>query len=164
MARGSSQKTKADAGDRLVSKNRRAFFDYEVGDKYEAGIVLIGSEARSLRQNSADLADAWVDIDSRGEAWVKGMRIPPLKHAAFGHEERRPRKLLLHKEQIDRLRGYSARDGMTLVVTQCYFIKNRAKIEIAAARGRKKHDKRQHIRERDADREARVAMRRGRRD
>jgi SsrA-binding protein len=164
MARGGSKNPKADAGDRLVSKNRRAFFDYEVGDSYEAGIVLIGSEVRSLRANSADLADAWVDIDARGEAWVKGMRIPPLQHAAFGHEERRPRKLLLHKEQIDRLRGYSARDGMTLVVTKCYFKKNRAKIEVAAARGRKKHDKRQHIRERDADREARVAMRRGRRD
>ena len=164
MARGGSQKTKADAGDRLVSKNRRAFFDYEIGDTYEAGLVLIGSEARSLRENSADLADAWVDIDSRGEAWVKGMRIPPMKHAAFGHEERRPRKLLLHREQIDRLRGYMTRDGMTLVVVKCYFTKNRAKIEVATARGRKKHDKRQVIRERDADREARVAMRRGRRD
>ena len=163
MARGSSQKSSADAGDRLVSKNRRAFFDYEIGDTYEAGLVLIGSEARSLRENSADLADAWVDIDARGEAWVKGMRIPVLKHAAFGHEERRPRKLLLHKEQIDRLRGYMTRDGMTLVVIKCYFKNHRAKIELAAARGRKKHDKRAVIRERDADREARVAMRRGRR-
>jgi SsrA-binding protein len=163
MARGSSQKSSKDGGDRLVSKNRRAFFDYEMGDTYEAGIVLIGSEARSLREGSADLTDAWVDIDARGEAWVKGMRIPPLKHAAFGHEERRPRKLLLHKEQIDRLRGYSARDGMTLVVTKCYFTKGRVKVEVAAARGRKQHDKRQVIRERDADREARVAMRRGRR-
>jgi SsrA-binding protein len=134
-----------------------------MGDTYEAGLVLIGSEARSLRENHADLTDAWVDIDARGEAWVKGMRIPHLKHAAFGHEERRPRKLLLHKEQIDRLRGYSTRDGMTLVVTRCYIKNNRAKLEVAAARGRKKHDKRQVLRERDADREARVAMRRGRR-
>jgi SsrA-binding protein len=164
MARGSSKKPPSETGDRLVSKNRRAFFDYEIGDTYEAGLVLIGSEARSLRENSADLADAWVDIDARGEAWVKGMRIPVLKHAAFGHEERRPRKLLLHKEQIDRLRGYMTRDGMTLVVVKCYFTKNRAKIELAPARGRKKHDKRAVIRERDADREARVAMRRGRRD
>jgi len=154
---------KASAGDRLVSKNRRAFFDYEIGDTYEAGLVLIGSEVRSLRENSADLTDAWVDIDARGEAWVRGLRIPPLKHAAFGHEERRPRKLLLHREQIDRMRGLSERDGMTLIVTKCYFKSNRGKIEIAVAKGRKTHDKRQALRERDAAKEARNAIRRGRR-
>jgi SsrA-binding protein len=163
MARASSDKKQAKGGDRLVSKNRRAFFDYEVGDVFEAGLVLIGSEVRSLRENSADLADAWVDIDQRGEAWVKGLRIPPLKHAAFGHEERRPRKLLLRRDQIDRLRGANQRDGMTLIVTKCYFKQNRAKLEIAEARGRKKYDKRQALRARDADREARVAVQRGRR-
>jgi SsrA-binding protein len=162
MARHATDKAARGGGDRVVSKNRRAFFDYDVGDKYEAGLVLIGSEVRALREGSADLTDAWVDIDSRGEAWVKGLRIPPLKHAAFGHEERRPRKLLLHREQIDRLRGLNQRDGMTLIVTQCYFKANRGKIEIAVARGRKKHDKRQALREKDADREARVAMQRGR--
>jgi SsrA-binding protein len=153
---------KSPSGDRLVSKNRRAHFDYELSEFYEAGLVLIGSEVRSLRENGADLGDAWVDIDRRGEAWVKGLRIPPLKHAAFGHEERRPRKLLLHTEQIDRLRGAVERDGMTLICTKCYFKTNRAKIEIAVARGKKKHDKRQALRERDAHREAEAAMRRGR--
>jgi SsrA-binding protein len=162
MARHASEKAARGGGDRVVAKNRRAFYDYEVGDKYEAGLVLIGSEVRALREGSADLTDAWVDIDSRGEAWVKGLRIPPLKHAAFGHEERRPRKLLLHREQIDRLRGLNQRDGMTLIVTQCYFKQNRGKIEIAVAKGRKKYDKRQAVREKDADREARVAMQRGR--
>lgn len=150
-------------GDRLVSKNRRASFDYELGDKWEAGLVLIGSEVRSLRENSADLSDAWVHVDTRGEAWVRGLRIPPLKHAAFGHEERRPRKLLLHREQIDQLRGMMDREGMTLIATQCYIKKNRAKLEIAAAKGKKTHDKRQSLRERDAEKEARAAMRRGRR-
>jgi SsrA-binding protein len=164
MARSPRDKKKAkEGGDRLVSKNRRAFFDYEVGNTLEAGLVLIGSEVRSLRENSADLSDAWVDIDGRGEAWVKGLRIPPLKHAAFGHEERRPRKLLLHKEQIDRLRGASERDGMTLIVTKCYFKQNRAKIELAEARGRKNYDKRQAVKARDADKEARTAMRNARR-
>ena len=90
---------------------------------------------------------------------MKGLRIPPLKHAAFGHEERRPRKLLLHKEQIDRLRGSNQRDGMTLIVTKCYFKQNRAKLEIAEGRGRKKYDKRQALREKDADKEARQAIR-----
>ena len=164
MARSPKQKKQAkEGGDRLVSKNRRAFFDYEVGELLEAGLVLLGSEVRSLRENSADLVDAWVDITQRGEAWVKGMRIPPLKHAAFGHEEKRARKLLLHKEQIDRLRGASVRDGMTLIVTKCYFKQNRVKIELAQARGRKKYDKRQALKARDADKEAWTAVRNARR-
>jgi SsrA-binding protein len=157
------KKKAQETGDRLVSKNRRAHFDYDVGDTYEAGVVLIGSEVRSLRENSADLSDAWVHIDGRAEAWIRGLRIPPLKHAAFGHEERRPRKLLLHREQIDQLRGLVERDGMTLIATKCYIKNNRAKIEIAAAKGKKKHDKRQSLRERDAEKEARTAIRRGRR-
>jgi SsrA-binding protein len=156
-------KAQTAGGDRLVAKNRRAHFDYELGQSYEAGLCLIGSEVRSLRENGGDLVDAWIDIDPRGEAWVRGMRIPPLKHAAFGHEEKRARKLLLHREQLDRLKGSIERDGMTLIATKCYFKDNRAKLEIALARGRKKHDKRQAIRERDADKEARQAVARSRR-
>ncbi|MCA9596707.1 MAG: SsrA-binding protein SmpB [Myxococcales bacterium] len=159
MAKSAEQKQLG--GDRLVSKNRRAHFNYEIGDTYEAGLVLIGSEVRSLREQGADLTDAWVDIE-KGEAWVKGMRIPPLKHAAFGHEERRKRKLLLHAEQIVRLQSAKERDGMTLIVTKCYFKSNRAKIEVGVARGKKKHDKRQTLREREADREARAAISRAR--
>lgn len=149
-------------GIRVVAKNRRAHFDYELGDSVEAGLVLSGSEVRSLRENGGDVKGAWVDIDSRGEAWVKDMRIPALKHAFQGHEEKRPRKLLLHREEIERLRGRVDREGMTLVVTQVHFRDNRAKLELCVARGKKKHDKRQTVRERDAEREARVAMRRGR--
>lgn len=159
MARPPASKV---TGDRLVSKNRRASFDYEVGDTYEAGMALIGSEVRSLRESAADLTDAWVDIDTRGEAWVKGMRIPPMKHAAFGHEERRPRKLLLHHEEIHKLRVGTEREGQTVIVTKCYFKNNRAKLEIALARGKKHHDKRQAERTRLADREAAQAMRRAR--
>jgi SsrA-binding protein len=160
MAQAQQKQT---SGDKLVSKNRRAFFDYDVEETLEAGIVLVGSEARALRVGPANLVEAWVDVDRRGEAWVKGMRIATLKHAAFGHEEVRPRKLLLHKEQIDRLRGSVEREGMTLIVTKCYFKNNRAKLEIALARGKKRHDKRQALREKDANREAQAAMRRGRR-
>ena len=160
MARGKDGKTQ---GDRLVSHNRRASFEYYIEDTFEAGIVLIGSEARSLRENSADLTDAWIDVDRRGEAWVKSLRIPQLKHAAFGHIADRPRKLLLHREQIERLRGLRERDGMTLIATKCYFKNNRAKLEVAVARGKKQHDKRHSIKEREADREAQVAMRRARR-
>ncbi|HWA70869.1 MAG TPA: SsrA-binding protein SmpB [Polyangiaceae bacterium] len=157
-------KSTAEQGDRLVSKNKRAFFDYEISDTFEAGMALIGSEVRSLRQHSADLTDAWVDIDHRGEAWVKGMRIPPLVHAAFGHADTRARKLLLHREQIERLRGLVERDGMTLIATKCYFKNNRAKIEVAVARGKKKYDKRQSIKNKEADREATAAIRRGRKN
>jgi SsrA-binding protein len=164
MARGSGGHKKELGGDRLVSKNRRAYFDFEVGDAIEAGLVLIGSEVRSLRENGADLSDAWVDLNRRGEAWIQGMRIPPLKHAAFGHEERRPRKLLLHLQQIDRLRGAVERDGMTIIATKCYFKSGRAKLEVALARGRRKYDKRQALRKKDDAREARVAVRRQRDD
>lgn len=160
MARSTQKPTPM--GDRLVSRNRRAFHDYDVGETFEAGLVLIGSEVRSLRERAADLSDAWVDIDARNEAWVKGLRIPPLTHAAFGHEERRPRKLLLHADQITALRSATEREGMTIIATKCYFKKNRAKLEIALARGRRKYDKRQALRARDAQREARAAIRRGR--
>jgi len=153
---------KKGGGDRLISKNRRASFNYELGDAYEAGLVLIGSEARSLRENTADLTDAWVDIDARNEAWVKGMRVPPLKHASFGHDERRPRKLLLHREQIDKLRGQVEREGMTLIVTKCYIKSGRAKLEFCIARGKKTHDKRHALRTKMDERDAEAAMRRGR--
>ena len=158
MTRGSSEQQPA--GERLIARNRRARHNYELGDRYEAGLVLIGSEARSLRINGADLSDAWVDIDRRGEAWVKGLRIPVVEHAAFGHAERRQRKVLLHSEEIQRLRAGIERGGMTVIATKCYFTRNRAKVTVALARGKRKHDKRQAIRERDAAREAQQAIRR----
>lgn len=162
MAKGGTQSGKTPRGDRVVAVNRRARFDYELGDTYEAGVALIGSEARSLREHAPDLTDAWVDVDGRGEAWVKGMRIPPMKHAAFGHEERRPRKLLLNRSEIDRMREALEREGMTLVATKCYFKSGRIKLEVALARGKKHYDKRQSLKEREADREAQAAMRRAR--
>ncbi len=152
----------AASGDRTVCVNRRARFDYELYDSYEAGMTLLGSEVRALRVHGGDLADTFVRIDRSGEAWLEGMRIPPLNHAAFGHVEKRPRKLLLHREQIDRLRGAIDRDGMTIVATRCHFKNGRAKADLALAKGRKKHDKRQAIKARDASREARQVVRRDR--
>jgi SsrA-binding protein len=148
--------------DRLIARNKRARFEYELGEAYEAGMVLIGSEVRSLREHPADLSDAWVDIDQRGEAWVKELRIPKLKHAAFGHDERRPRKLLLHALELAELGAGVARDGMTVVATECYFKQGKVKLRIALGRGKRQHDKRQALRAREAEREARVAMRRRR--
>lgn len=159
MSKGSQKP--GNQGDRLVARNKRAHFEYELGDAYEGGLVLIGSEVRSLRDNTAGLSDAWVDIDERGEAWVKGMRIPVMKHAAFSHEEKRKRKILLHRDEITKLKSAVEREGMTIVVMKCYFKANRAKIEVCLARGKKQHDKRHALKEREATREAQAAMRRG---
>lgn len=161
MAKGGGNKGGKPQGDRVLAVHRRARFDYELGDRYEAGLALIGSEARSLRDHAPDLSDSWVDVHT-GEAWLKGMRIPPLQHAAFAHDERRPRKLLLHRKEIDKLRSAVEREGMTLIATKCYFKGGRAKVEVAVARGKKTHDKRQALKERTADREAQQAMRRAR--
>lgn len=157
MARGRKDKTPPGA-DRLVAQNRRARHEYELGKCFEAGLVLEGSEARALREGTADLSDAWVDIE-RGEAFVKGLRIPTLKHAFLGHSEKRPRKLLLHRGQIEVLDDAQARDRMTLVATKLYFKDGRAKLEVSIARGKKDYDKRQALRQRTADKEARAAIR-----
>ncbi len=164
MARKVKKGATSPTGERVLAQNRRASFDYELGDKYEAGLQLLGSEARSIRNHAPTIVDAFVDIDRSGEAWVKQMRIPPLSHAAFGHEEVRPRKLLLHRNEIDRLRGKTEKEGMTLVPTRVYYKQGRAKLEFRVARGRKKHDKRQAIRERTEKAEARAAIARGRKD
>lgn len=163
MARGGKKDAKTAGGDRVLATNRRAKFEYELGDRYEAGISLIGSEARSLRETSPGINEAFIDMDRSGEAWVKQMRIAQMKHAAFGHSELRPRKLLLHRSELDRIRAGLEREGMTAVPTKVYYKNGRAKLEIAMAKGKKLHDKRQAIKERTEEREARAAMTRGRR-
>jgi len=162
MAKAGSKAEKPSPGDRDLTRNRKASHDYELGQRYEAGLVLLGSEARSLRDNAPGLADSWVELDRAGEAWVRHLRIPVLPHAAFGHEELRPRKLLLHAHELAQLRAAVEREGMTLVPTRLYYKKGRAKLELAVAEGRKKHDKRHAIAERDAEREARAAIQRAR--
>lgn len=145
-----------------IAVNRKAGFEYELGTRYEAGLVLIGSEVKSLRNGSANIAEAWAIIRN-GEAFVEGMRIGVLKHAAFGHGETRPRKLLLHQREIQQLQDEIDRHGMTIIVTRIYFREGRAKLELAVARGRKAHDKREAIKDREAKREARSVMDRARR-
>lgn len=157
-AKSKNGRSNGDFSDRVVAVNRRARFDFELVDSLEAGLVLIGSEVRALREGSADLSDAWVEVQG-GQAFVRGMRIPTLKHAAFAHEEKRPRKLLLHASQIEELKAAAERDRMTVVATKLYFKKGKAKLEIATARGKKLHDKRNTIKERDAAKEARQAIR-----
>lgn len=161
MAGNKKEKPKADFGDRLVARNKRAHFDYELSDSYEAGLVLVGSEVRSLRESTGDLTDSYVFIKN-DEAFVSGLRIPVLKHAGYGHaEEKRIRKLLLHRSEIEKLRAALERERMTLIATKLYFKKGRAKIEVMLGKGKKTHDKRNTLRERDAAKDARVAIRQG---
>jgi SsrA-binding protein len=155
-------KEKEKPGEKLIVRNKRATFDYELGDRYEAGVVLIGSEVKMLRAGVADLTDSWCAVE-RGEAFLKGASIPEMTGAAFGHEAKRARKLLLHAKEIETIRKAVARDGMTVTVTRLYFKAGLVKAEIAMARGKKAADKRHAIKEKDAEREARVAMARGRR-
>jgi SsrA-binding protein len=157
-----SEKEKKNPGDKMIAKNRRAGFDYELGDKYEAGIVLVGTEVKMLRMAKADLTDTWCSIQN-GEAFLNGMNIPILEGAAFGHaKDKRARKLLLHAREIEELERAIQREGMTAVATQLYFKDGRVKVELALARGRKRADKREVIKEKDAQREARSAIARGR--
>src|SRR5262249_18360970 len=127
-----------DGQQKLIADNRRARFDYELSDRYEAGLVLSGSEGKSLREGRVDLVDAYASVD-RGEAWLKQMLVAPCAHAtAFPHEPRRARKLLLHAREIEALDRAIGRDGFTVVPLRLYFKNGRVKVELAIARGRKK--------------------------
>jgi SsrA-binding protein len=148
--------------EKLIVRNRRAGFEYELGDRFEAGLVLIGSEVKMLRDGKADLSDAWCTI-TNGEAYLHGMLVPEMPGAAFGHVAKRTRKLLLHGTEIDQIRKAVEREGMTVAATRLYFKKGRAKVELALAKGKKQADKRETVKQREAEREARAAMGRGRR-
>jgi SsrA-binding protein len=153
---------KARPGETPVARNRRASFDYDLGDRFEAGIVLKGSEVKMLRAGKVDLSDSFCTV-VRGEAFLQGMSIVEMTGAAFGHRPKGARKLLLHRREIDLIELAISREGMTAVATRLYFKGGRAKVEIALARGKKTHDKRETIKTRDAEREARAAVVRGQR-
>ncbi|MER3408558.1 MAG: SsrA-binding protein [Thermoleophilia bacterium] len=139
-------------GTRLVAENRRARHDYELLDRVEAGLVLTGTEVKSLREGRASLARAYAEIRD-GEAWLVGAHIASYASAGYAtHDPDRDRKLLLHRREIDRLAGRVAERGLTLVPTRLYFKDGRAKVEIALARGKEKRDRRRDIAKREAER------------
>jgi SsrA-binding protein len=149
----------ASTGEELIVKNRRALYDYEIEERFEAGIALVGSEVKSMRSGKVDLSDAYVAVD-RGQAWLRQMFIAPFEQAsAFPHEPRRARKLLLHVREIAEIDKAVARGGYAVVPLRLYFKRGRVKVELAKALGRKKYDKRAHIAKRDAERDALVAAR-----
>ncbi|MBX9814399.1 MAG: SsrA-binding protein [Proteobacteria bacterium SG_bin5] len=140
---------------KIVAENRRARFDYAIETVYEAGIALTGTEVKSLRFGEGSIAESYAEVKDE-QVWLVNSNIPEFSHGnRFNHEPRRPRKLLLHAREIGKLHGAVAREGMTLVPLAIYFNgKGRAKVELALAKGRKTHDKREHIKERDWKREA----------
>ena len=151
---------KTDRKLRVVAYNRKARFNYEIGDVFEAGIALTGSEVKSLRSGKATIAESYADARA-GDIWLVNANIPEyLQAGRFNHLPKRPRRLLLHRHQINKLMGAVEREGMTLVPLKLYFNeKGRAKLEIALAKGKKLHDKRQSEKKRDWQREKGRLMR-----
>jgi len=149
------RKRKAAAGD--VATNRRASFRFNLLERLECGIELQGSEVKSLRNGSVQLKDAYAEVID-GEVWLRNMYIAPYEPAREGHDPERPRKLLLHRREIERLIGKTAEKGFTLVPTRVYFSGSRAKVELAVARGKDLYDKRRSIKDREQKREMQRAL------
>ncbi|TWH03146.1 SsrA-binding protein [Nocardioides sp. J9] len=158
MAKGKSGATKDSEGRKLVASNKKARHDYHIEDTFEAGMVLTGTEVKSLRQGRASLVDGFVDIDG-GEAWLLNVHIPEYAQGTWtNHAARRKRKLLLHRDEIDKIERKVSEKGHTVIPLSLYFVKGRAKVEIGLAKGKKSWDKRQAIAERTADREKQEAI------
>ncbi len=145
------------ARDRVAIANRRARHEYFILDTYECGIVLVGSEVKSVRDGRANLGDAYARVEA-GEVWLYGMHVSPYPFARIGHDPTRRRKLLLHRGEIDRLVGKLSEAGLTLVPLKVYFKDGLAKVELALAKGKRQWDKRQALAERDARRETERAV------
>ncbi|WEV42454.1 SsrA-binding protein SmpB [Bifidobacterium sp. ESL0682] len=147
-------------GTQLIAQNRKARHNYTIEDHYEAGLVLTGTEVKSLREGRASLAESFVSIDRNGEMWLEGANIPEYLNGTWNnHAPKRKRKLLLHASQIAKLSRQTEAKGYTIVPLSLYFKDGRVKAEIALARGKKEYDKRQSLREAEDKREALRAMR-----
>ena len=145
-------------GRKMIAQNKKARHDYLIEDVFEAGLVLQGTEVKSLRQGRASLVDGFVDID-RGEAWLHGVHIPEYSQGTWtNHSARRKRKLLLNRDEIDKIERRVNEKGLTVVPLALYFLDGRAKVEIALAKGKKSWDKRHALAERQADREVEQAV------
>jgi SsrA-binding protein len=145
-------------GRKIIASNRKARHDYTIVDVFEAGVMLTGTEVKSLRLGRASLVDGFATIDD-GEVFLRNVHIPVYEQGSWtNHEPRRVRKLLLHREEITRLIGKTKESGLTLVPLSIYFSGGKVKVEIALARGKRSYDKRQDLAKRDADREVQRAL------
>jgi SsrA-binding protein len=152
------KKDDAEEGIKVICRNKRAFHEYHVMEKLECGIVLTGTEVKSLREGSSSLEDAYARIDD-GEVWLIGSDIPEYTMAhRMNHKPKRPRKLLLHRREIAKFAGKASERGYTLVPLRMYFKQGRAKVELAIARGKQLHDKREALKKADAQRDIRRAL------
>jgi len=146
-------------GTKTIATNRRARFNYEVTETYEAGMVLLGSEVKSLRAGHADLKDSYASVRG-GEMWLVGLRISPYEYARDGgHEPERERKLLLHKREIEKIGAKLAEKGLSLLPMSLYFKDGKVKVELGLGKGKAQRDKRETLKRRQADREMQRAMR-----
>ena len=151
---------RVEPGERVLATNRKAFFQYEVLERAEAGLALVGTEVKSIRDGGLNFSDSYVDVRG-GELFLVGCRVAPYSHGNFmNHAPERDRKLLLHKREILKLGGRVTERGLTLVPLRAYMKNGRVKMEIGLARGKHVHDKREAIRKKDQEREARQALRR----
>lgn len=143
---------------RIIAENRKARHDYHILDTWEAGVALLGTEVKAIREGRVNLRDSYARVE-RGEIWMMNVHISPYSHRGYAeHAEMRQRKLLLHRDQIRKLIGKTAEKGLTLVPLQLYFKNGRVKVLIGLAKGKQAHDKRETIRRREVDRETRAAV------
>jgi SsrA-binding protein len=158
MARTRPNKNDGDDEITVICRNKRAFHEYEILDSLECGIVLTGTEVKSLREGAANLEDAYAKIDN-GEVWLIGSDIPEYTMGnRMNHKPKRPRKLLLHRREIGKFAGKASQRGFTLVPLRMYFKNGKAKVELSVARGKQKFDKRQDLKKAEAARDIRRAM------
>jgi SsrA-binding protein len=159
--RGAAAKTPTRAGgddETLIADNRKARFDYHVLETFEAGVQLLGTEVKGIREGKASLRDAYARVD-RGEVWLFNVHINPYSHRGYvDHDPKRKRKLLLHAQEIRKLIGKTTERGLTLVPLKMYFKRGRVKVAIALVKGKQVHDKRETLRKREVDRETRAAL------
>ena len=152
------EKTEREAAQKSIAENRKAFHDYLILETFETGLVLRGTEVKSIREGNVNLRDSFARIEN-GEVFVYGLHIQPYSHRGYAdHEPLRPRKLLLHAHEIRKLIGKTVERGMTLVPTRVYFKNGRVKVAIALAKGKQAYDKRETIKRREAERETRAAV------
>ena len=143
---------------RVIAENRKARHDYHVLDTFEAGVALLGTEVKAIREGRVNLRDSYARIDN-GEVWMMNVHISPYSHrGSAAHEELRQRKLLLHRDEIRKMVGKVAEKGLTLVPLELYFKNGRVKVQLGLAKGKQAHDKRETIKKREADRETRAAV------